>query len=129
MEAGASGAGVVGFGGASSPSTRRRARQGALRLDGPVYPLKESVKPLGFNFESNADEFTLCFPQGDGNEETEETCLSTDAATNWQNPLDFEQVVRVKSFDRDAQRPSKLLLRNNRIRSLVLVLQPLLLSV
>ena len=53
MEAGASGAGVVGFGGASSPSTRRRARQGALRLDGPVYPLKESVKPLGFNFERN----------------------------------------------------------------------------
>ena len=34
MEAGASGAGVVGFGGASSPSTRRRARQGALRPEG-----------------------------------------------------------------------------------------------
>jgi hypothetical protein len=72
----------------------------------------------GFNFESNAEEFTLCFPQGDGDEENgvEETCLNTDAATNWQNAMEFEQVLRVRIIYTpidDGEDRTKLLVDSN----------------
>jgi hypothetical protein len=68
------------------------------------------------SFENNNNEFTLCIPQGDGDEETDETCLRPDDAQSWRDPLEFEQTVRLRVIytpGDDGEDRTKLLVDSN----------------